>query len=146
MTVRALLIAFIALLLAAPALNSANAAEQIDNFDVLVEVETDGDIIVTETIQVTAEGSQIRRGIFRDLPRYYELDGDRLPFEYDVLSVTRDGQDEPYETSNEGAAAITDSANSHTAFWLPNNNATAAASGKTSAISVAITNQIGCAA
>jgi len=84
------------LALAAP----ARAAEQIDRFDVVVEVERDGDIVVTETIHVTAEGYEIRRGIFRDLPRYYEADGQRYAYAYDVLSVTRDGRDEPYEREN----------------------------------------------
>jgi uncharacterized membrane protein YgcG len=100
MGVRAFLIALCALLFAAPAL----AAEQINRFDVLVEVQTDGDVVVTETINVTAEGYQIQRGIFRDLPRYYETDGERFQYDYDVLSVTRDGQDEPYDTETEGNA------------------------------------------
>ena len=52
----------------------AAAEEVINRFDAGIEVETDGDILVTETITVTAEGNQIRRGIFRDLPRYY-MDG-----------------------------------------------------------------------
>ncbi len=85
---------------AAPAL----AIEQIDRFDVTIEVERDGDIVVTETIDVMAEGVQIRRGIFRDLPRYYEADGQRYAYAYDVQSVTRDGAREPYETETEGNA------------------------------------------
>jgi uncharacterized membrane protein YgcG len=81
----------------------AFAIEQINRFDVLIEVERDGDIVVTETLDVTAEGVEIRRGIFRDLPRYYE-NGARYVYDYDVLSVTRDGQDEPYDTGTEGNA------------------------------------------
>jgi uncharacterized membrane protein YgcG len=88
------------LLLAAPAW----AKEQINSFDTLIEVERDGDIVVTETIDVTAEGAEIQRGIFRDLPRYYEGGGDRLPYEYSVLGVQRDGRDEPYDISTEGNA------------------------------------------
>ena len=80
------------------------AEEVINRFDVGIEVETDGDIILTETITVTAEGNQIRRGIFRDLPRYFESDGDRLRYDYKVLSIQRNGQREPYETSTEGNA------------------------------------------
>jgi len=97
---RALAIAAVALLCAAPAL----AAEQIERFDVVIDVERDGDIVVTETIEVTAEGMQIRRGIFRDLPRYYESEGFKLPYAYDVLSVRRDGRDEPYDTDSEDNA------------------------------------------
>ena len=90
--------------LAVSAALPAAAQERINRFDVVIEVETDGDIVVTETIDVTAEGNQIRRGIFRDLPRFYTADGDRLRYDYDVLSVTRDGAREPYETSTDGAA------------------------------------------
>jgi uncharacterized membrane protein YgcG len=75
----------------------AVAVEQINSFDVLVEVERDGDIVVTETIDVNAEGVAIQRGIFRDLPRYYEGDRERLAYRYRVLSVRRDGQEEPYD-------------------------------------------------
>ncbi len=96
----ALLAAMLLLGVAAP----ARAAEQINRFDVQIEVQTDGDIVVTETIDVTAEGVQIRRGIFRDLPRYYEQDGVRYEYDYDVVSITRDGAREPYETDSEDNA------------------------------------------
>jgi len=94
MNFRALFIAALAFFIAAPAF----ASEQINRFDTLVEVQQDGDIIVTETIDVAVAGWQIRRGIFRDLPRYYEHDGLRLPFRYRVLGVTRNGARERYET------------------------------------------------
>jgi uncharacterized membrane protein YgcG len=97
---RSLLLALAALLFVAPAL----AREQINRFDALIELERDGDIIVTETLNVTAEGSAIQRGIFRDLPRYYDENGARLPFDYEVLDVTRDGQSEPHETETDGNA------------------------------------------
>jgi hypothetical protein len=83
---------------------SASAEERIDRFDVTIEVQKDGDIIVTERIAVTAEGNVIRRGIFRDLFRYYESDGARLAYGYDVIGVTRDGRSEPYETETDGNA------------------------------------------
>ncbi|MEQ1819361.1 MAG: DUF2207 domain-containing protein, partial [Terricaulis sp.] len=73
MIFRAFFFALAALFFATPAL----ATEQINNFDVAIKVERDGDIVVTETINVRSEGSEIRRGIFRDLPRYYEQDGAR---------------------------------------------------------------------
>ena len=37
------------------------AEEKIDSFDVAIKVERDGDIRVSETIQVTSEGVRIRR-------------------------------------------------------------------------------------
>jgi len=97
---RVALAAFLLLAFAAPAL----AVEQINRFDVVVQVERNGDIVVTETLDVTSEGNQIRRGIFRDLPRYYTQGGVRYETDYDVLSVRRDGRDEPYDTENEGNA------------------------------------------
>lgn len=79
----------------------AFAREQITMFDVHIGVETDGDIVVTEKITVTAEGVQIRRGVFRDLPRYFERDGARFAYDYRVLNVERDGRAEPFETSTD---------------------------------------------
>jgi len=86
---------------------SAAAYERINSFDIDVLVLTDGDIIVTETIKVTSEGRQIRRGIFRDLPRYFADDtreGDKLTNSYDIMSVHRDGQKESYSREQEGNA------------------------------------------
>jgi uncharacterized membrane protein YgcG len=97
---RILFLALIALLLAPPAL----AREEITSFEVAIEVESDGDIVVTETIDVVAEGIEIRRGIFRDLPRFYENDGARLAYDYRILSVTRDNREEPYATETENNA------------------------------------------
>ncbi|MGD1887034.1 MAG: DUF2207 domain-containing protein [Cohaesibacteraceae bacterium] len=79
--------------LAAP----ASAQEEILSFETLVEVETNGDFLVTERIQVRAEGFDIRRGIFRDFPTVRRLPSglvDRTTFE--VISVRRDGRDEPH--------------------------------------------------
>lgn len=112
MSLRAWLIALLALVLISPASAQkipvapqvAITAEAIQNFDVLIEVEQDGDIIVTETIAVTSLGIEIRRGIFRDLPRYFERDGANFAYDYRVLDVERDGGDEPYETSTDDNA------------------------------------------
>lgn len=82
------------------------AEEEIVNFTTLIEVEKDGDIIVTETIDVNVEGRDIRRGIFRDLPAYY-LDADgsgRLPYRYKIVSIRKDGQREPYVRETDGNA------------------------------------------
>lgn len=82
----------------------ALAAEQINDFDVDIEVRKSGDILVTEKIEVTSEGRQIRRGIFRDLPRYYKKNGADLPYGYNVKSVQRDGEREPYAIERDGNA------------------------------------------
>lgn len=87
---------------------AAQAEEKINRFEVDLEVERDADIIVTETITVTAEHQAINRGIFRDLPRYYRYeDGGQdvnLPYDYKVLGVERNGRKEPYETEGVGNA------------------------------------------
>ncbi|MEM9842078.1 MAG: DUF2207 domain-containing protein, partial [Pseudomonadota bacterium] len=86
----------------------ADAQEEIRAFNVAIEVERDGDIVVTETIRVNVEGQQIRRGIFRELPAVYQdQDGPgTLPYRYDVLSVRRDGQREPYERERNANAVL----------------------------------------
>lgn len=101
--VRALLAALAACFLVL----AAAAEEKVTSFDVSITVQEDGDIIVSETLEVFSEGSVIRRGIFRDLPRYYADDareGDKLPYQYHVRRVRRDGEREPYETEADGNA------------------------------------------
>jgi uncharacterized membrane protein YgcG len=97
---RALLLALIALVFATPAL----ATERINLFDVAIKAELDGDIVVTETLNVRVEGNEIRRGIFRDLPRFYTQDGARYHYDYDILSIQRDDGREDYDTETEGNA------------------------------------------
>ena len=83
---------------------TAGAEERIDRFDVTIEVQKNGDIVVTESVAVTSEGAQIQRGIFRDLPRYFQDNGARLSYGYGVLSVKRNGRAEPYATETDGNA------------------------------------------
>ena len=53
------------LALAAPL---ALAAERIESFHSHIVVEKSGDLVVTETITVRAEGNRIKRGIYRAIP------------------------------------------------------------------------------
>ncbi|WP_340692107.1 DUF2207 domain-containing protein, partial [Hyphomonas sp.] len=96
----------IALLLALTLAMGAMAEERINRFDVDITVQTNGDIVVSETLAVTSEGYQIRRGILRNLPRYYDDDGAKLPYDYMIMQVTRDGAREPYSTETDGNALI----------------------------------------
>ena len=83
----------------------AYAQEVINNFDVIIDVQKSGDFIVTETIEVNAEGRQIRRGIFRDIPRFQLLDGKyKIPQRISVMAVNRDGSRTPFMTSDQGNA------------------------------------------
>lgn len=92
----------LALCLLALPVAPARAEERITSFDVAIAVEKDGDILVSETIVVVAEGNQIRRGIFRDLPRSYAKGARTFPYAYDVKRVTRDGKKEPYAIEKDG--------------------------------------------
>ncbi|GJL96008.1 MAG: hypothetical protein DHS20C05_24130 [Hyphococcus sp.] len=83
---------------------TVTAEERITNFAVNIQVEKDGDILVTEVISVNAEGRQIRRGIFRDLPRYYTKGGKKLPYSYDIRRVEKNGKREPYAKETVGNA------------------------------------------
>ncbi len=78
----------------------ALAEEKIENFDVTVEVSKEGDFTITEVIRVNVEGQNIKRGIFRDIPRFLEYKGQNLPQKIDVISVKRNGQKERYSVSN----------------------------------------------
>lgn len=76
---------------------AAFGAEVITSFHSDVSVQTDGSVCVSETIDVTAEGKSIQRGIFRDFPTVYEdRSGKKIRIPFRVLSVTRDGQEEPW--------------------------------------------------
>ena len=79
-----------ALLLFALAL-PAFAQERILSYDSTVAVNADGSMDVTETIKVHAEGTDIRRGIYRELPS-----SRKNPVQ--IESLTMDGQSHPYFT------------------------------------------------
>jgi uncharacterized membrane protein YgcG len=80
---------------------SAVAQERIINFVSDVTVQTNGDLDVTETITIQAEGNQFRRGIFRDFPtRYTDRRGIRVVVNFSVISVTRNGQPDNYTTES----------------------------------------------
>jgi hypothetical protein len=103
--VRALL-RVLAVLGAAALCGTANATEQILSFDVQIHVLEGGTLEVTETIAVSVEGKQIKRGIFRDFPVAYNEDGGRVALaSLEVLEVLRNGAAENYHRSSEGAYA-----------------------------------------
>lgn len=83
----------LALALSSPVL----AREEIRAVVAEVALRVDGSVAVTETLEVTAEGDQIRRGIFRDIPTVLtNPDGSLLRSDLDVRSVTRNGRPEPF--------------------------------------------------
>src|SRR5690606_1573227 len=71
--------------------------ERILSFVSAVEVEPDGDLDVTETIRLVAMNREINRGILRDFPTSYENRyGQRTHVGFEVISVQRNGQEEPW--------------------------------------------------
>ncbi|MBV9238253.1 MAG: DUF2207 domain-containing protein [Xanthobacteraceae bacterium] len=93
----------LALFLLLAGLAPALANERIIRFISDAEVERNGDLLVTETIRVEAEGDQIKHGIFRDFPtNYTRPDGTRVRVGFDVLSVKLDGASEPFSTERVG--------------------------------------------
>jgi hypothetical protein len=75
----------------------ADATESITRFSSDITINGDSSLSVTELIEVVAEGRDIRRGIYRDLPTTYEdRFGNRIAVIYEVLKVHRDGEAEPY--------------------------------------------------
>ena len=89
----------LAALLSALTLAGAGARERITRFVSDIDVQRSGNLVVTETIQVQAEGDSIRHGILRDFSTTYRAkDGSRVKVGFDVLAVKRDGHSEVYAT------------------------------------------------
>jgi hypothetical protein len=77
----------------------AFAAEVIRTFDSNVVVAKDGNLTVTETLLVRAEGRAMRHGIYRDFPlTFRDAGGTVREVTFKLLGVFRDGQAEPYHT------------------------------------------------
>jgi len=96
---RAFLAVFLLATLALPTL----AREEIRSFAADVTLRTDGSVRVVETLEVNAEGMDIRRGIFRDMPTVMlDAAGRKLRAALEVESVTRDGRPEPFEVERMG--------------------------------------------
>lgn len=81
----------------------ALAREEIRVFSSDVVLKADGSVSVTETLEVNAEGDEIRRGIYRDIPVVMlDNEGRKLRPDLDVTNVTRDGRDEMFRLERMG--------------------------------------------
>jgi uncharacterized membrane protein YgcG len=79
--------------------SSVLADERILDYQSDITIHTDGNLIVTETIRVRAEGQNIRNGIYRDFPtRYTDRFGNHYQVELDVQDVYRNGSTESFHT------------------------------------------------
>ncbi len=88
------------------ATTQTDGREVITRFDTRIDVERSGDILITETIELVAQGQQIKRGIFRELPRLYDFMGVQQDYDYDLISVTRDGRPENVTQMRNGNAIV----------------------------------------
>lgn len=70
--------------------------ERITNFEVIVTVNKDRSIDVTELISVYATGNQIKRGITRSFPSRRNLNGRSLKMRYQHIKIEKDGEAEPF--------------------------------------------------
>lgn len=81
---------------------AVRAAEFISSYHADIAVAKNGEMTVTETIAVNAEGNLIRRGIFRDFPlTFVDGEGRSRQVGFEIEAVRRDGRDEPYSTERE---------------------------------------------
>ena len=75
------------------------ADERILDYQSDILIHSDGNLVVTETIRVRAEGVDIRRGIFRDFPtRYKDRFGNQYKVDLNILDIQRNGAPEPFHT------------------------------------------------
>ena len=93
----------VAVLFALVITGTVHAREEIRSYLVDIEVRTDASIEVTETITVNAEGTDIRRGIYRDIPlRTKDNRGLWSSIGFDLIEVLHNGQPSPYHTEWNG--------------------------------------------
>lgn len=96
---RLLLSLVVALFLVVPAL----AREEIRAFAADVTLRVDGAVEVVETVDIRAEGNQIRRGIYRDIPIVMlGPSGNKIRVGLKVAGVTRDGAKEDFRVERMG--------------------------------------------
>ncbi|MBI1942613.1 MAG: DUF2207 domain-containing protein [Betaproteobacteria bacterium] len=71
--------------------------EKILSFHSSIQIGRNGELSVTETIAAQVEGASIKRGILRDFPTdYRDRLGRSVTVPFDVVSVKRDGNPEPW--------------------------------------------------
>ena len=87
------------LLLGANEAAAQSTPERIKSYVSDITIQTDGTLLVRETITVHAAGNKIKRGIFRDFPTIYPGPlGLKEKTGFDLLEVLRDGEPEPHFT------------------------------------------------
>jgi len=78
---------------------TAAAEERILEYNSHIHVHQNGQLTITERIRVRAEGTDIKRGIYRDFPtRYRDRTGNYVNVDFSPLSVHRNGNTESWHT------------------------------------------------
>ena len=85
------------------AIAEQNNYEHIFSFHSDISVDKDAQVNITEKIKVFASGNIIKRGIFRSLPRYRDINGKNEKIKYTVISVLKNGEEEKYHTESSGS-------------------------------------------
>lgn len=83
---------------------SAVDSERIISYNVNILVDTTSKLTITERITVNAQGQDIKRGIYRTLPTYRNLNGRSTNVKYDVVSILKNGAEEKYHTKKSSGA------------------------------------------
>jgi uncharacterized membrane protein YgcG len=92
---------YVLLLAAASAAAQTDQTERIRSFDSRITVHADGSMAVRETISIESAGEDIRHGIYRDFPtRYRDRRGVRYSVLFEIVSLRRDGNPEPFHTED----------------------------------------------
>src|SRR5690606_663577 len=80
------------------------AREEIRSFFADVTLQGDGSVEVVETLDINAEGEQIRRGIYRDIPiTLIGPQGNKIRVSLDVEGVKRAGRPEIFRVERMGS-------------------------------------------
>lgn len=75
-----------------------NRYERILRFHSDIKIKKNRKVLVTETIKVKVDGNEIKRGIYRSIPLWYEGTFSTYRVAFDLKSVKKDGEIEPYHT------------------------------------------------
>ncbi len=86
--------------------SSANNYEHILSFHSDIEIDKNAEVTITEKIKVYASGNNIKRGIFRSLPLWRNVNGKKTRIKYDILSTKKNGEKEKYHTES-GSSDLT---------------------------------------
>jgi uncharacterized membrane protein YgcG len=82
--------------------DSITENEKIKQFHSYILIKKNGNLIVTETIKVFANGQQIKHGIYRKLPLRSNSPKVSKNNYYTILSITKNGYEEPYNLALAG--------------------------------------------